>query len=1084
MNTARATTDLKTLKTPLLCWHESLLSARNDALVALSTESARISTTRPLPPGTAVFLELEGGASIDAITTEGDSGGFVVEFVTVDDAATQLIDRALRDIVEPRRRASDSLVPGPITHVEPARAPTPAPMLMALPVLEPPVDVAPVLARAPTPSPVLVELPPVVDVVAPPAAVVEEAHAAIVEAPAPFVAEESAALVEEPAPVAEEPAALVEAPAPVVEEPAAVVEESAAVEESAVVVEEPAAVVEELAAVVVEELAAVVEEPVAIVDEEPAAPLEETASTIMPIVEDDPFAALAPPPLPPAVAGAHDVERDVAAVPVVNPFALFDASPDDVDEPAAPAEPITEPAAEAPVVEAAAEVSIADALRFELDDDDDDQFAPAAAPRIATPAPQIVDSFDDLHSDDLATAFDGAVAPVPAAHVESDEDLAAAAALLGGAFGALPVAEPTPVVEDVADRGLAVDRDSVEFERAFFADVLPELAEDAAPPVVEAPAGAELSSPFSVAPRTEPMPRTRTDELFALPPAEAPSLTSPASGRGAFDFPSTQPMGSLGLDFDTPATGQRAAPGPDADPFAGITLAPPPPAPPPPLTTSSASTSSTTATAEPPRKESTDKWPSARGIVSTEQAAVAAVGPVGPVVVDEVAPLEAVGDAVDIEFTDPRVRAPAVTADAAHDDDTDDVFAVEARAAIADDDDDDDDVFAAAADDAIDVEVDDDEVELDHRPTPVAYVTAAAPAPGTELAPPAIESGVVDVDFSEFRDMFGQPNGHANSGPVVAVPPARPATATQQLTPVAPPSRPDWSPLASLPTSSPTMTTTQALTPVSSPFAALGMEPVVPLAPATPPPAVPSTTTQRLTSFAPPAMLAAAVPPSFAAMPTTSPPPSSTSSSTSTQKLTPVMPSVTSAATPPPWFASAAAPGLPRAPGFFAQAAAAAGTFNPFGGDSDARKADNDSVPPAATQLPPDERWQGGSGPVPAPPRLLDRGLDPLLHNAGSNSHVGASVPPQPLPFVGESTPRTSTSSTSSTSLPPPPQPPPASSPLSTLAPLPPRRPTSQPEELPVAVAVDDDLPVIGGQIVGDDDWSSDPIFDTVPGKR
>ncbi|HEY1100909.1 MAG TPA: hypothetical protein VGF99_18360, partial [Myxococcota bacterium] len=331
MNTARATTDLKTLKTPLLCWHESLLSARNDALVALSTESARISTTRPLPPGTAVFLELEGGASIDAITTEGDSGGFVVEVVTVDDAATQLIDRALRDIVEPRRRASDSLVPGPITHVEPARAPTPAPMLMALPVLEPPVDVAPVLARAPTPSPVLVELPPVVDAVAPPAAVVEEAHAAIVEAPAPFVAEESAALVEEPAPVAEEPAALVEAPAPVVEEPAAVVEESAVVveepaavaeepapfvaEEPAALFEEPAALAEEPAALI-EEPAALVEEPAALVVEEPAAPREETASTIMPIVEDDPFAALAPPPLPPAVAGAHDVERDVAAVPV------------------------------------------------------------------------------------------------------------------------------------------------------------------------------------------------------------------------------------------------------------------------------------------------------------------------------------------------------------------------------------------------------------------------------------------------------------------------------------------------------------------------------------------------------------------------------------------------------------------------------------------------------------------------------------------------------------------------------------------------------------------------------------------------
>jgi hypothetical protein len=144
------------LKTPLLCWHESLASARNDALVALSTDAARIATTRPLAAGTAVYLELEGGAGIDGVATALDSTGFIVEFVAVDDAASVLIARALRD--------NDPVVNDPVVDDEVAHVGE-RPALRPAAILSPPV--APEVA---TPGPVLVSAAPVVrPVVAPPA---------------------------------------------------------------------------------------------------------------------------------------------------------------------------------------------------------------------------------------------------------------------------------------------------------------------------------------------------------------------------------------------------------------------------------------------------------------------------------------------------------------------------------------------------------------------------------------------------------------------------------------------------------------------------------------------------------------------------------------------------------------------------------------------------------------------------------------------------------------------------------------------------------------------------------------------------
>ena len=100
------------LHTPLPCWHESLLSARTDIVVALAADGAFVATSRPLPAGTLVFLELEPSnrpGGIDAIVIADREGfadehedGFAVRFVHVDKEAADLIDDTL---LGERRRA-------------------------------------------------------------------------------------------------------------------------------------------------------------------------------------------------------------------------------------------------------------------------------------------------------------------------------------------------------------------------------------------------------------------------------------------------------------------------------------------------------------------------------------------------------------------------------------------------------------------------------------------------------------------------------------------------------------------------------------------------------------------------------------------------------------------------------------------------------------------------------------------------------------------------------------------------------------------------------------------------------------------
>ncbi len=89
---------LTTLTTPVAVWHESRVSARTDLLTSLSTSAAFIRTDRPLAPGTPVYLDLDvdnGGACVDAIAASVDVGGFSVDFLTVDDRARLIIEARL-----------------------------------------------------------------------------------------------------------------------------------------------------------------------------------------------------------------------------------------------------------------------------------------------------------------------------------------------------------------------------------------------------------------------------------------------------------------------------------------------------------------------------------------------------------------------------------------------------------------------------------------------------------------------------------------------------------------------------------------------------------------------------------------------------------------------------------------------------------------------------------------------------------------------------------------------------------------------------------------------------------------------------
>jgi hypothetical protein len=84
------------LASPLPCWHESLHAARTDVVVRLSARRALISTARPVPVGTLVFLELGKDAGIDGIAVANDVDTFLVEFITVDTGAAAVIATALQ----------------------------------------------------------------------------------------------------------------------------------------------------------------------------------------------------------------------------------------------------------------------------------------------------------------------------------------------------------------------------------------------------------------------------------------------------------------------------------------------------------------------------------------------------------------------------------------------------------------------------------------------------------------------------------------------------------------------------------------------------------------------------------------------------------------------------------------------------------------------------------------------------------------------------------------------------------------------------------------------------------------------------
>lgn len=143
------------LAAPLACWHESLLSARSDRVVALGAESAFIASERPLPVGTRVFLELSLGhasnaakGEIDAVVVEGGANGvsgFRVRFVGLDDAIRTWIARTLAPDVTPER-----------AHVPPLVEFAPAASIAAFepaPLVEKPLPEKPAPeARVPAPS--------------------------------------------------------------------------------------------------------------------------------------------------------------------------------------------------------------------------------------------------------------------------------------------------------------------------------------------------------------------------------------------------------------------------------------------------------------------------------------------------------------------------------------------------------------------------------------------------------------------------------------------------------------------------------------------------------------------------------------------------------------------------------------------------------------------------------------------------------------------------------------------------------------------------------------------------------------------
>lgn len=148
------------LLTPLQCWHESLVSARTDPLVALSADGAFIATDRPVPTGTPLFLELsvdeEGArAEVDAVAVagEGPEAGFAVRFLALDDDARRFIAEHLRE-EERARSPGATRIPSSID----APSSLDADATSSVDLLPPPVAEPP--AQRPS-APVLVPVAPI-----------------------------------------------------------------------------------------------------------------------------------------------------------------------------------------------------------------------------------------------------------------------------------------------------------------------------------------------------------------------------------------------------------------------------------------------------------------------------------------------------------------------------------------------------------------------------------------------------------------------------------------------------------------------------------------------------------------------------------------------------------------------------------------------------------------------------------------------------------------------------------------------------------------------------------------------------------
>jgi hypothetical protein len=113
------------LASPLPCWHESLHAARTDVIVRLSVGRALISTARPVPVGTLVFLELGHDAGIDGIAVANDVDTFLVEFITVDSGAAAVIGNALQQAARtsthgPSARRTPLTFVSPVLEAEPS----------------------------------------------------------------------------------------------------------------------------------------------------------------------------------------------------------------------------------------------------------------------------------------------------------------------------------------------------------------------------------------------------------------------------------------------------------------------------------------------------------------------------------------------------------------------------------------------------------------------------------------------------------------------------------------------------------------------------------------------------------------------------------------------------------------------------------------------------------------------------------------------------------------------------------------------------------------------------------------------------